>query len=102
MEDGKVLNPYKLLDEIATFFPKETQEIVRRAESTTDEIETSDLDSQINNGGAALWAYGLLQFCQQESAKKTALVKALFRYCELDTLAMVFIWEYFNEMIRAH
>lgn len=102
MEDGKVLNPYKLLDEIATFFPKDTQEIVRRAESTTDEIETTDLDSQINNGGAALWAYGLLQFCQQEPTKKTALVKALFRYCELDTLAMVFIWEYFNEMIRAH
>jgi hypothetical protein len=27
-----------------------------------------------------------------------ALEKALLCYCELDTLAMVFIWEYFNDM----
>lgn len=28
-----------------------------------------------------------------------ALVKALLRYCELDTMAMVFIWEYFNDRV---
>ncbi|MCQ2395161.1 MAG: hypothetical protein MJ249_12835, partial [Kiritimatiellae bacterium] len=101
-DGGEVLNPYKLLDGIASFFPESSQDVVRRAEESTDEtVETSsDVDGQINNGGAALWAYGLLQFCQQEPAKREALVKALFRYCELDTLAMVFIWEYFNDMIR--
>ena len=99
--DGNtVLNPYKLLDGISTFFPQESQEVVRRAEDSTEETESADVDGQINNGGAALWAYGLLQFCQQEPEKKEALVQALFRYCELDTLAMVFIWEYFNDMIR--
>ena len=101
-DGGEVLNPYKLLDGIASFFPESSQDVVRRAEESTDEtVETSsDVDGQINNGGAALWAYGLLQFCQQEPAKREALVRALFRYCELDTLAMVFIWEYFNDMLR--
>ena len=99
-EGDTVLNPYKLLDSISAFFPQGSQETVRRAENATDENGSSEVDGQINNGGAALWAYGLLQFCLQEPAKKEALVQALFRYCELDTLAMVFIWEFFNEMIR--
>lgn len=29
-----------------------------------------------------------------------ALRDALLCYCELDTLAMVFIWEYFNEVVK--
>ena len=95
--DGEVQNPYKLLDGVASFFPEESQASVRLAESST---EDGDGDMQINNGGAALWAYGLIQFCRQDPDRKSALVKALYRYCELDTLAMVFIWEYFNEMVR--
>lgn len=97
-EDGKVLNPYKLLEGVSSFFPEASQAAVRQSESSTEELEEGD--AQINNGGAALWAYGLLQFCQQEPEKKAALVEALYRYCELDTLAMVFVWEYFNEMIK--
>ena len=98
--DGdKVLNPYKLLDGISSFFPEESQAVVRRAESSLE--ESTEGNSQINNGGAALWAYGLLQFCDQDSDKKQALVEALYRYCELDTLAMVFIWEYFNDRVAA-
>lgn len=93
-ENGTVVNPYKQLDGIASFFPEETQVKVRISESEDDEE-----DKQINNGGAALWAYGLLQFCHQEPEKKSALIKALYRYCELDTLAMVFIWEFFNEKV---
>lgn len=26
------------------------------------------------------------------------LKQALYRYCELDTMSMVFIWEFFHEM----
>ena len=96
--DGKVLNPYKLLDGVSSFFPESSQDIVRQSESSAD--ESGEIDAQINNGGAALWAYGLLQFCKQEPDKKAALVKALYRYCELDTLAMVFVWEYFNEKVQ--
>lgn len=95
--DGRVVNPYKLLDGISSFFPEDSQGAVRSSESSTDDVDGA---RQINNGGAALWAYGLLQFCRQAPDKKAALVKALYCYCELDTLAMVFIWEFFNEMVR--
>ena len=50
-------------------------------------------EETVANGGAALAAYSKLQFCDTELTD--ALIKALLCYCELDTLAMVFIWEYF-------
>ena len=34
------------------------------------------------------------------SAQNKALEKALLRYCELDTMSMVFIWEFFREMTK--
>lgn len=98
-EGGKVLNPYKLLDGISSFFPEGSRAAVRMEELSAEESGESG-DKRINNGGAALWAYGLLQFCHQDPAAKAALIKALYRYCELDTMAMVFIWEYFNHACR--
>ena len=47
----------------------------------------------IANGGAALAAYSKIQFTDETMTE--ALRDALLTYCELDTLAMVFIWEYF-------
>ena len=86
---GKVENPYKHLDTIASFL-----------EVTTDELERFDtahqMDESIANGGAALAAYTKLQF--SDAVCTEALAKALLRYCELDTMSMVFIWEYFKEM----
>ena len=89
---GEVLNPYKQLEDVFSYYSQSPQTAEKRLEMS-DEMEKS-----VNNGGAALWAYGLLQFCQQAPEKKQAFVQALLRYCELDTLAMVFIWEFFNEM----
>ena len=60
-----------------------------------DEMEM-DEEETIANGGAALVAYSKLQFSDIELTD--ALKKALLCYCELDTLAMVFVWEYFNDM----
>ena len=89
--DGKVDNPYKHLDTIASFL-----------EVTLEELERFDtaqqLDESIANGGAALAAYTKLQFSNAECTK--ALKEALLRYCELDTMSMVFIWEYFHEMVE--
>lgn len=45
-------------------------------------------------GRAALTAYSKLMFCKGADMN-SALRTALLRYCELDTMAMVFIWEYF-------
>lgn len=89
-EDGKTVeNPYKHLPPVATYLDMD--------ESDFDESVDDD-DMTVANGGAALTAYSKLQFSDTE--KSDALVKALLRYCELDTMAMVFIWEYFNDMIK--
>ena len=87
-EDGKtVKNPYKLLPPMSTYLDIPQEEL--------DKMERED-DGTVSNGGAALAAYGKLQFSDTQMSK--ALEKALLCYCELDTLAMVFIWGYFYDM----
>lgn len=79
-----VKNPYKLLPPIASYIDVDSEVLER--------MEVDDAES-IANGGAALAAYSKLQF--SDTVMTDALKKALLCYCELDTLAMVFIWEYF-------
>ena len=87
-EDGvTVKNPYKLLPAVATYIDMPQEYI--------DNMEM-DEEEKIANGGAALAAYSKLQFSDIELTD--ALKKALLCYCELDTLAMVFVWEYFYDM----
>ena len=84
-EDGvTVKNPYKLLPPVSEYLGMD--------EATMEAIEETAYKN-IANGGAALTAYSELQF--SDEVKSEALAKALLRYCELDTMAMVFIWEYF-------
>jgi len=90
---GEIENPYKHLDAIAKFLGVSSEELAAYNESETEELG----DSSIANGGAALAAYTKLQFSSEEMTG--ALKEALLRYCELDTMSMVFIWEYFNEML---
>ncbi len=49
---------------------------------------------EIKEGGAAMTAYGKLQYTNITPEEKTELIKGLLRYCELDTLAMVMIYEH--------
>ena len=85
--DGTVGNPYKKLPSVSEYLP---EGLLR--DKNDEEADALDID--VNNGGAALTAYSMLQFCGREMMEP--LKRALLRYCELDTMAMVFIWEYFN------
>ena len=94
--DGKVANPYKELKPIADFLGVTEKEL---AEYDREKAEKEAEDSSsIANGGAALAAYTKLQFSDQKMTE--ALKQALYRYCELDTMSMVFIWEFFHEMLN--
>ena len=93
--DGKVVNPYKELKPIADFLGV-TEEELEQYDREQSEKESENKSSSIANGGAALAAYTKLQFCDEKMTE--ALKNALLRYCELDTMSMVFIWEYFHEM----
>lgn len=88
IEEGRVINPYHMLPPV---FDDWTEEDI---ENTLSEIE------DITNGGAALTAYGKLQFLDMEESEKEELTKALLKYCELDTLAMVMIFEHFYDLIK--
>ena len=85
MKDNEVVNPYKLL-------PPTFDDI------DNESIETLELDSdlQISEGGSATVAYGKIQFTDIKNSDIKNIEKSLLRYCELDTLAMVMIYEAFK------
>ena len=57
-------------------------------------------DDSLREGGAAMTAYARMQFEEMSDYEKEEITKALLKYCELDTLAMVMIVEGWREMIR--
>ena len=86
---GHVENPYHLLPSVSS--------LLDIGVIDNDMLEKMGDDMTIANGGAALTAYNKLMFC--DGIMTDALREALLRYCELDTMAMVFIWEFFNEHV---
>ncbi len=86
---GHVENPYHLLPPVSSLLGIPIID--------NDMLEKIGEDMTIANGGAALTAYNKLMFC--DASMTDALREALLRYCELDTMAMVFIWEFFNDNV---
>ena len=85
--NGAVQNPYKLLPPVFENWSNDQ----------LDEL-LSDVED-LNNGGAALTAYGFLQYTDMTQQERDKITEALLRYCELDTLAMVMLWEHFGEVV---
>lgn len=70
------------------------------------DVETIDntewlVDPELMDGGAAMMAYAMMQFTQMSDDEARLAAKALLRYCELDTFAMVMIYEHWREAVRA-
>lgn len=86
IKDGEVISPYKMLPPIFQDWNEED------LDSTLSGMEG------IDNGGAALTAYSKLQYTDMEVSEIEEITKALLKYCELDTLAMVMIYEHFKEL----
>lgn len=77
-DQGVIVDPYKLLPPV--FDDIEQAEIDAAEEGLSEELR---------EGGAAMAAYGRLQFESLTPARRQSIENALLRYCELDTLAMV-------------
>ncbi|AJR02761.1 DUF2779 domain-containing protein [Siansivirga zeaxanthinifaciens] len=83
--NGKVVDPYKSLD--------------KPFKDWDDNFErVSDIE-EINDGGAAMTAYGLAQYTDMKDDERDFIKSALLKYCELDTLAMVMVYEHLKEII---
>ncbi|WP_031516350.1 DUF2779 domain-containing protein [Desulfofalx alkaliphila] len=85
-KNGSVVDPYNLL-------PKMFQDI------TDKDFELLCDDDVVKDGGAALTAYIRMQFEDMSDYERTELEKALLKYCELDTFAMVMIYEGWKDMV---
>ena len=86
-QEGSIIDPYKRL-------PKLFQDV---SDENGDLLSEGD---ELLDGGAAMTAYGRLQFSEITEYEKQALESALLKYCELDTLAMVMIYEAWREMLN--
>jgi len=53
----------------------------------------------ISNGGEAMTAYAKLQYVDMSIREREELISGLKKYCELDTLAMVMIYEHLKSFI---
>ena len=85
-EEEKVISPYKLLPPLFDDLDEEN-------------IEEFLMGDRLADGGAAMTAYAMMQFTEMTDGERERIIKGLLKYCELDTLAMVFIWEYWNRAI---
>ena len=78
--DGSVKDPYDLLPKLFTNTTRLEERLLTNG-------------SELKNGGAALMAYAKMQFEHMSNYEHNELQAGLLKYCELDTLAMVMIYE---------
>lgn len=93
LEGGNALDPYKLLPPVNSEFGELNIEVEEEAEEYGEK--------KINSGGPAMMAYAEMQFMETTEKRKEELKKALLRYCELDTLAMVMIYEHWKSLLKS-
>jgi len=85
----KVKDPYTLLGPILD-------------KDNSNPIDLLFETSEIKEGSAAMLAYAKMQFTEMSEKERTAILSALLRYCELDTLAMLMIYEHWMSMESVH
>lgn len=93
-DGGQVLDPYRLLG------PLFTDHTVEEAMRNGDAEEEGSASAFVANGGAAMVAYAELQRPDLPAAERERYRRELLRYCELDSLAMVMIYEALREWVR--
>lgn len=83
-DEDTIINPYKTLPPLFDNW----------VEADIEE-NISDMEN-IADGGAALTAYAKLQYVDMSTKERNEITQGLLKYCELDTLAMVMIYEHFR------
>ena len=58
--------------------------------------------NKLNNGADALTAYAKIQYLDMSLEEREIIKESLLKYCELDTLAMVMIYEFFASELKIH
>jgi len=87
IQPDKDYDPYKTLPRVFEEYDED------KLDSLVEEM------GQIAQGGAAMIAYAKLQFSNVPEDQREQIKQALLKYCELDTMAMVMIWDYWRELM---
>ena len=88
IEDGRVVDPYKRLSPMFQGIPK------------SDMQNLISGNEELREGGAAMTAYARMQSEEMLDSERKEIQRALLRYCELDTLAMVMIYEGWKDLLQ--
>lgn len=80
-DTGRVRDPYELLPPLFD-------------DLDLDQLAFLDVDERLKDGGAAMVAWSRMQSCEMSDDERRAIADGLRRYCELDTLAMVMIYQH--------
>ena len=81
--EGRPTDPYRLLPPIFEG-------------AGDEELQHLLSEPRLADGAAAMVAYARMQFSEMAEEEREAVRQALLKYCELDTLAMVMLWEYWG------
>ncbi|MCP4093003.1 MAG: DUF2779 domain-containing protein [Planctomycetes bacterium] len=92
-EYGEFVDPYHLLPTMFEGFSAKDRALLL---SNDGEQEHG---SSLNNGGAAMTAFARMQFTEMTEKEREHLRAMLLKYCELDTLAMVMIYEAWRDWL---
>lgn len=90
-QNNEVVNPYNLLPPINHGYSNELLDNI-----------FIDEETGIADGGAAMIAYARMQFTEMKQDEQKMTSAALLRYCELDTFAMVILWEAWQDWCKAN
>ena len=85
--DGKVKSPYKLLPSIFE-------------DLSEDEKTEMVAHEYLADGGAAMIAFAKMQFEEISEMERERIISGLLKYCELDTLAMVMMYEFWLDELK--
>jgi hypothetical protein len=87
LDGDKVESPYNMLPPLfENWEPLDLEDTISDMEDVAD-------------GGAALTAYAKLQYQDMSEKEREEITKGLLKYCELDTLAMVMVYEHLRELV---
>jgi hypothetical protein len=92
--------PHVWITEAAKFNPFKTLPVLF-TDLDKMSFDLTDLDmDELSDGGAAMMAYAHLQFTNLPEEQREKYRDGLLRYCELDTMAMVMIWDYWGRELK--
>ena len=94
---GDDMDPYHNLPSLGEFVKKiESGPQKELFPADFDDSDVFDAEKQVNHGGISKLDYVQLQAGRFNKLHTEAFRQAALKYCELDTLSMVRIWEYFR------